>query len=1045
MTTMTAVSAQDKILAVSSSLSEPTAVSSEDTPEKAAATAAKEIAESRSNPLSKDDDDDDDDDESAEEEQDQLKEESPHGDDESGEEADGDLEEDVSSSDEDSSSSSSDEDDDDEEEEERDGKNKNNNNNNNELSEYELLRLQRIERNRARLEQLGLLEDNIPKKKQDNKRRRSSVSQPPLEPLRQLPKREARNKVVFQQTLDMRTFRVSSKQSPNTQVQKRCGECIGCTRQDDCNTCVYCAERLRGRRTRFYRCLFKACRKRLIPNQDTKMEEKKDDSSSAPATQPPTPTPTPAHCEMCKQPNNQDLVCCTRCNLGYHSNCHVPKIHRLPLAGDQWLCKPCKQTISKNDKHKLKLASKNELVAVFPSENKQKRNTIKVKVLKPTTTCGLCHQASSDHKIMIQCKACDDHFHLFCQDPPLESKPVGRDFRTWRCNQCQANDKPLLEHHQKARPPSIRRTQMSLELFQGEHNDQCFMCFNGGQLVCCDFCPKVYHCQCHIPALPALPSNDNYWKCCECYASERTRMTRCGECKACLSTDCGKCQFCKDKPKFGGPGSLKKVCVQRDCPYLSLAETYIPGKIPGEICGPVRSNNTFKKKRAREEEETTTTTTKDDDPQDDDDDASEHMTYPQQDNNYNYNKRGKRKKPKDKPKRPLSAYNFFFKEERGRILEGLGDAKPHDKLGFESLAKVIGKRWQDLSTEDMAEYQKKAEASTVQYRKALTEWQANQTTSGLDTTPRNTITPQKTNRQKHNTPKRPQSAFLAYANSRRGKVKAQNPHVNNSELSQMLSVMWKNAPDNIKQEYRGDEAAGWAAYKKEAVESVTNISLPNHPNDQVDDDEKAPAKNKPKPIELQHDEPILVFLKIPKLKDSISVKIRKIINNASRNPLDSKIQDKACEHLRKFTDSKDYIQKIVLSGGIEMIADAMEQHPDKTIVQAEAYATLAEMVFLCPEIAAKLIHMGILDLILACMGNKKNNDKVQQMGCGVFRALSHSTDNMDIIMKSGGVSAVLSSMKENPKRLLVQREGCCKYLFVYGSYSYISLLIHFFS
>ena len=35
--------------------------------------------------------------------------------------------------------------------------------------------------------------------------------------------------------------------------------------------------------------------------------------------------------------------------------------------------------------------------------------------------------------------------------------------------------------------------------------DYCAVCHNGGDLLCCDNCPKVFHLQCHIPALVNEP------------------------------------------------------------------------------------------------------------------------------------------------------------------------------------------------------------------------------------------------------------------------------------------------------------------------------------------------------------------------------------------------------------------------------------------------------------------------------------------------------------------------------------------------------------
>lgn len=39
-----------------------------------------------------------------------------------------------------------------------------------------------------------------------------------------------------------------------------------------------------------------------------------------------------------------------------------------------------------------------------------------------------------------------------------------------------------------------------------ESEDFCAVCLNGGHLLCCDCCPKVYHLACHVPSLLSCPS-----------------------------------------------------------------------------------------------------------------------------------------------------------------------------------------------------------------------------------------------------------------------------------------------------------------------------------------------------------------------------------------------------------------------------------------------------------------------------------------------------------------------------------------------------------
>jgi len=100
------------------------------------------------------------------------------------------------------------------------------------------------------------------------------------------------------------------------------------------------------------------------------------------------------------------------------------------------------------------------------------------------------------------------------------------------------------------------------------------------------------------------------------------------------------------------------------------------------------------------------------------------------------------KKPFDKPKRPLSAYNLFFKEERERILFSISDdmatvdvsdglteemrrrrhRKTHGKIGFADLARSIADQWKLIDKFSRSTYETQADVEKVRYKAELEVW-----------------------------------------------------------------------------------------------------------------------------------------------------------------------------------------------------------------------------------------------------------------------------------------------------------------------------------
>lgn len=108
-----------------------------------------------------------------------------------------------------------------------------------------------------------------------------------------------------------------------------------------------------------------------------------------------------------------------------------------------------------------------------------------------------------------------------------------------------------------ANPDQVSGAEDVPESAEMESEDFCAVCLIGGDLLCCDRCPKVYHLSCHVPALLSFPSGD--WMCSLCRNEDHPEM----------EYDCENEQSTEDLPTYGLPPNDQRKCERLTLLILS--------------------------------------------------------------------------------------------------------------------------------------------------------------------------------------------------------------------------------------------------------------------------------------------------------------------------------------------------------------------------------------------------------------------------------------------------------------------------------------------
>jgi hypothetical protein len=161
-----------------------------------------------------------------------------------------------------------------------------------------------------------------------------------------------------------------------------------------------------------------------------------------------------------------------------------------------------------------------------------------------------------------------------------------------------------------------------------------------------------------------------------------------------------------------------------------------------------------------------------------------------------------------------------------------------------------------------------------------------------------------------------------------------------------------------------------------------------------------------------------------KPKDPIARKVDKIVIRATDRITDVKVQASSIDELQKLVDGATSTACLVKAGGLEVLVNAMANHPEQSDIQAQSIKTMTEVIWYCQSLGIDLVEAGCLELTTDAMEAHGTHVEIQELGIELFRALSSfDLECCKAMFEADIIKVVISAMRRNPNELGVLTEA----------------------